>query len=301
VSKRTRVTDYLLSLQDRICSGLEAADDKGKFMEDAWQHTTGGGGRSRIMAHGNVFEKGGVNFSAVEGSIPGFLKEKVSAGSETFFATGVSLVLHPYSPLVPITHMNIRYFETNAGDSWFGGGIDLTPIYVNEDDAVQFHRVLKDACHHLAPDAYDRYREWADDYFFNRHRNETRGIGGIFFDYLRPDDFCNWEKLFSFMQEVGNAFLPSYVPLVEKHKQESFTPQQKEWQLIRRGRYVEFNLVYDRGTRFGLETGGRIESILMSLPEYASWKYDHRPAVDSPEYRTLQWLRKGVDWLSADV
>lgn len=301
MNKRTLITDYLLQLQDRICGELEAVDGKARFHEDRWEHGSGGGGRSRIMTHGGVFEKGGVNFSAVEGQIPSFLKDKVSSQSSSFFATGVSLVLHPYNPMVPIVHMNVRYFETDKGDCWFGGGIDLTPIYIVKEDAVHFHKVLKAACDTFSAEAYHQYRAWADEYFYNKHRNETRGVGGIFYDYVRPDTTHDWQQIFAFMQQVGNAFLPSYIPIVNAHKQKNYSTEQKEWQLIRRGRYVEFNLVYDRGTRFGLETGGRIESILMSLPEYASWKYNHLPAEGSDEEATLNLLRKGIDWINGDV
>jgi coproporphyrinogen III oxidase len=284
-------------IQDAICNGLEAADGKAKFTEDNWQHTTGGGGRSRVITHGNVFEKGGVNFSAVEGSLPSFLREKVSAKATRFFATGVSIVIHPYSPMVPIIHMNIRYFETDAGDAWFGGGIDLTPIYINPRQAAYFHQALHDTCIAYHPDYYPKFKAWADDYFFIRHRNETRGIGGIFYDYLRRDDNMSIDRLFEFSCAVGNTFLKAYLPIVEENKNLTYTEAQKQWQLVRRGRYVEFNLVYDRGTKFGLETGGRIESILMSLPEHASWIYNHVPTPGSAEEHTLNLLKKGVDWI----
>lgn len=296
-SPRERVKAYLLELQDAICSGLENSDGKARFAEDAWNHETGGGGRTRVIMHGNVFEKGGVNFSAVEGELPEFLKSRVSAGSTHFFATGVSIVIHPYNPLVPIVHMNVRYFETNTGDCWFGGGIDLTPIYINPEEARFFHGLMKQACDAVDTSFYPKYRDWADDYFFNKHRRETRGIGGIFYDYLRPDAQHDFESLFALMQSVGNTFLKAYLPLVEANKHRPFSESQKQWQLVRRGRYVEFNLVYDRGTRFGLETGGRIESILMSLPEHASWLYNHVPAEGSEEAKTLELLRKGVNWL----
>jgi coproporphyrinogen III oxidase len=295
--RRERVKAYLLQLQDSICKGLEVSDGKASFAEDAWSHESGGGGRSRVIVHGNVFEKGGVNFSAVEGELPVFLKSRVAEGSTHFFATGVSIVIHPYNPLVPIVHMNVRYFETNTGDCWFGGGIDLTPIYINPEEARFFHGLMKASCDAVDASFYPKYRDWADEYFFNQHRKETRGIGGIFYDYLRPNEQHDFESLFTLMQSVGNTFLKAYVPLVEANKNKTFTELQKQWQLIRRGRYVEFNLVYDRGTRFGLETGGRIESILMSLPEHASWIYNHTPADGSEEANTLALLRKGVNWL----
>lgn len=297
-SRREEVVTFLKNLQDQICAGLEQCDGSAKFIEDAWAHTGGGGGRSRVIQHGNVFEKGGVNFSAVEGALPSFLKEKVSASATTFFATGVSIVIHPRSPKVPIVHMNVRYFETDAGDSWFGGGIDLTPIYVNPKQAAFFHKQMKETCDQFDAAFYPEFKVWADDYFFNKHRNETRGVGGIFYDYLQTSPERSFEMLFGYMQAVGNTFLKAYIPIVEENKNLPFSETEKQWQLIRRGRYVEYNLVYDRGTRFGLETGGRIESILMSLPEHASWVYNHIPTPDSEEAKTLAYLKKGIDWLS---
>jgi coproporphyrinogen III oxidase len=224
------------------------------------------------------------------------MKDKVHAEATRFFATGVSIVMHPFSPMVPIIHMNIRYFETDAGDSWFGGGIDLTPIYVNDDQAKFFHAKMKDVCDRYSPECYSRFKNWADDYFFISHRNETRGIGGIFFDYLRPSELLSKEETFRFVANVGRTFLMAYLPIVSSNKVLPFSDQNKQWQLMRRGRYVEFNLVYDRGTRFGLETGGRIESILMSLPEHASWIYNHIPGEGSPEAITQSKLVKGIQW-----
>jgi len=285
------------AIQNEICMGLEAEDGKAFFHQDSWKHEVAGGGHTRVMSHGNVFEKGGVNFSAVEGLLPAFMKDKVSPESTLFFATGVSIVIHPFSPMVPIIHMNIRYFETNAGDCWFGGGIDLTPIYVDPDQASFFHRCMKDVCDRHDTTYYPKFKSWADDYFFIRHRNETRGIGGVFFDYLKPGEGHTKQELFDFVCDVGRTFLKTYRPIVSANKELTFTPKQKSWQFLRRGRYVEFNLVYDRGTRFGLETGGRIESILMSLPEHASWVYNHIPGQDSEEAKTLSLLRKGIDWL----
>lgn len=298
---RKQVTSYLLALQDSICDGLEQEDGVAKFSRDEWQHTAGGGGISRVIQQGDVFEKGGVNFSVVTGDLPVFLRDKVREGATHFFATGVSIVLHPRSPQVPIVHMNVRYFETNKGDGWFGGGIDLTPIYVRPAQAKYFHQCMKDACDAVNPQFYERFKVWADEYFYNKHRQETRGVGGIFYDYLRPAEHHSFDDLFTLMQSVGNTFLKSYLPIVQANKALPFTDQHKQWQLIRRGRYVEFNLVYDRGTRFGLETGGRIESILMSLPSLASWKYNHVPAEGSDEAETLNALRKGVDWINAGV
>jgi coproporphyrinogen III oxidase len=292
------VAEEFKKIQDEICRGLEIEDGRATFEEDAWSHANGGGGRTRVITGGNVFEKGGVNFSAVEGELPSFMKDKVSADATHFFATGVSIVIHPFSPMVPIIHMNIRYFETNAGDSWFGGGIDLTPIYVNDEQAKFFHTTMKEVCDRYSSEFYSRFKSWADDYFFITHRSETRGIGGIFFDYLRPSEMLSKHELFDFVAAVGRTFLKAYTPIVSVNKALSFTQQNKQWQLLRRGRYVEFNLVYDRGTRFGLETGGRIESILMSLPEHASWLYNYIPEESSPEAITLAKLKKGVEWVS---
>jgi coproporphyrinogen III oxidase len=294
---REEITSYLKSLQKSICEGLEQEDGKAKFSEDHWSHHQGGGGISRVISHGNVFEKGGVNFSAVEGDLPSFLSAKVNPLAKRFFATGVSLVMHPVSPMVPIVHMNVRYFETDQGDCWFGGGIDLTPIYVNDAQARYFHHCMKETCDACDASYYDKFKEWADNYFFITHRNETRGIGGIFYDYLVPNEENSKEYYFNFMQAVGNTFLKAYRPIVNENKSSSYNEQQKQWQLIRRGRYVEFNLVYDRGTRFGLETGGRIESILMSLPEHASWIYNHQPEEGTAEHETLKKLIKGIDWI----
>lgn len=294
---REEITSYLKDLQSEICKALEEVDGKAEFSTDQWSHTHGGGGISRVISHGNVFEKGGVNFSAVEGELPSFMKDKVHPDASKFFATGVSLVIHPFSPKVPIVHMNVRYFETDKGDCWFGGGIDLTPIYVDDKQASHFHSTLKSACDSFDETYYERFKAWADDYFFIPHRNETRGIGGIFYDYLKPDSSRDKSFYFDFMQAVGNAFVSAYIPIVRENKMASFTEEEKQWQLIRRGRYVEFNLVYDRGTRFGLETGGRIESILMSLPEHASWVYDHKTKAGSPEELTRSKLIKGRNFI----
>jgi coproporphyrinogen III oxidase len=296
-SRRAEVQAYLTQLQDTICRGLEAVDGLGTFHEDSWSHANGGGGRTRVMSNGAVFSKGGVNFSAVEGPLPPFVSSRVSPNARKFYATGVSLVMHPQSPHVPIVHMNVRYFETDAGDSWFGGGIDLTPIYVNTLQAATFHQHLSSACRHLSAEAYSTFKEWADNYFYNKHRGETRGVGGIFYDDLSPGQSFSFEHLFGFTRAVGNTFLQAYIPLVEANKGRDFTEKEKTWQLIRRGRYVEFNLVYDRGTKFGLETGGRIESILMSLPDMASWIYNFVPQEGSAEALTQSYLRQGIDWL----
>jgi len=294
---RESIASEFQNIQDEICQGLEHVDGKAKFVQDQWTHEVSGGGRTRVIAQGNLFEKGGVNFSAVEGKLPAFMKERVDDAATSFFATGVSIVIHPFSPQVPIIHMNIRYFETDAGDAWFGGGIDLTPIYVNPNQARYFHQCMKDVCDQYEASFYPRFKAWADDYFFIRHRMETRGIGGIFFDYLKPDANMTKETIFNFICDVGRTFLKAYLPIVNENRSLPYGDTEKKWQLLRRGRYVEFNLVYDRGTRFGLETAGRIESILMSLPEHASWIYNHKPEGGSPEEQSLNWLRKDVDWV----
>lgn len=296
-SIRERVSYLMKQIQDEICAGLEKEDGGASFHQDDWQHHSGGGGRSRVITHGSVFEKGGVNFSAVEGDLPAFLGSHITSGAKRFFATGVSIVIHPNSPFVPIIHANIRYFESDAGDAWFGGGIDLTPVYVAEHHVRHFHQRLKESCDSLASDAYARYKNAADHYFFIPHRGETRGVGGIFYDYLKPGQPHSFEELLEFTVRIGRTFLPAYLPIVQEQKVLNWTPEQKKWQLVRRGRYVEFNLVYDKGTRFGLETGGRIESILMSLPEHASWIYNFKPEKGSEEEKSQSFFRKGIDWI----
>lgn len=299
------ITDWLKTLQDTICRSLETEDGLAKFKEENWEREEGGGGRSRVIENGQVIEKGGVMFSAVSGKTPDFLfKEKehsisgTSPQETTFFATGISIVIHPQSPLVPIIHMNIRYFEMSNGTKWLGGGIDLTPHYIVDEDARFFHKQLKSVCDKHHESYYPKFKTWADDYFFINHRKETRGIGGIFFDRLNQNEFLNFEQNFAFWQDVGRAFAGIYVELMHKNKTKPYTPEQKQWQLLRRGRYVEFNLVYDKGTKFGLETNGRIESILMSLPANASWLYDFKTKQDSEEQNTLNKLKKGINWIS---
>lgn len=297
------ITIWLKSLQNEICEALEIADGKAKFKEDNWTREEGGGGRSRVIENGNVLEKGGVMFSAVHGNTPDFLvKEKQHAGNisieaSTFYATGVSIVIHPQNPFVPIIHMNIRYFEMNNGTRWLGGGIDLTPHYINDEDARFFHQQLKTVCDKHHESLYPKFKTWADDYFYISHRKETRGIGGIFFDRLNTDDTLDFEQYLAFWQDVGKAFAPTYTELISRNKNKHFTDENKQWQLLRRGRYVEFNLVYDKGTKFGLETNGRIESILMSLPTNASWIYNYQVNENSLEANTLSKLIKDVNWI----
>lgn len=301
---RSEIAEWLRGLQDRICAALEAADGQGKFEEENWTRAEGGGGRTRIIREGAVIEKGGVLFSAVEGEAPDFLfqeKQHSSASGDgssrpRFFATGVSIVIHPQSPMVPIIHMNVRYFEMENGVKWLGGGIDLTPHYINEADAKFFHTALKQVCDRHQATYYDKFRDWADTYFYLPHRKETRGIGGIFFDRLNSDATMSFEHNLAFWQDVGDTFAPIYTELMHRNRATPYTEINKQWQLLRRGRYVEFNLVYDKGTRFGLETNGRVESILMSLPKLAGWEYDFKPETGSEEERTLSLLKKGVHW-----
>lgn len=295
---RQTITDFFTDLQDRICAALEAADGDARFHEDLWERAEGGGGRTRILQQGGVIEKGGVLFSAVHGPAAEATRKQMNVSEPVdFYATGVSIVLHPHNPMVPIIHMNVRYFELSNGTCWFGGGIDLTPHYLDPDDARWFHQQLKTVCDRHHPDYHPKFKAWADDYFFIRHRNETRGVGGIFFDYLKPTADTPKKALFAFVQEVGNAFAPIYTYFMRKNRYMPFSEREKQWQMLRRGRYVEFNLVWDRGTKFGLETNGRTESILMSMPPLAAWTYDYQPEPDSREEQTLLGLRKGIDWI----
>jgi coproporphyrinogen III oxidase len=285
-------------IQDEICQSLEQLDGIARFEEEIWEREGGGGGRTRIIQNGDILEKGGVNFSAVHGKLPETIKKAFGVEEDDFFATGVSIVIHPNNPWVPIIHMNIRYFELNDQMRWFGGGIDLTPHYVNEAEAQYFHQQLKSVCDKHNPVFYGEFKKWADDYFYIRHRQETRGIGGVFYDKLNTQKTgMSMEDIFAFSCDLGRTFAPTYAALVEKNRHKTYTEKQKNWQLIRRGRYVEFNLVWDSGTKFGLETNGRIESILMSLPAQANWVYDHQPAEGSEEANTLSLLRKGINWI----
>lgn len=290
------ITTRFKEIQDSICAAIEAQDGKGRFQEDLWERPGGGGGRTRVLADGNVIEKGGVNFSAVHGELPDVLKKEMKLDAGSFYATGVSIVIHPNNPNVPIIHMNIRYFEMSNGTCWFGGGIDLTPHYVDKNQAAWFHEQLRNTCNRFSTDYYPEFKKWADDYFYIPHRNETRGIGGIFFDKLVPNDQFTFEDRFRFVEAVGETFAPTYTHLMGLNSEKPATDDQKRWQLLRRGRYVEFNLVYDRGTKFGLQTSGRIESILMSLPEHASWTYNFQAQEGSAEAETLSLLKKGIDW-----
>lgn len=293
---------YIKQLQDSICAGLEAADGKAKFKEDLWKRPEGGGGRTRVIQQGNVFEKGGVNISAVHGALPESMQQYFGVKDADFFACGLSLVIHPKNPMVPTVHANWRYFEMydqqgNIVDQWFGGGQDLTPYYLFEEDACHFHSVCKTACDAHDPDFYTAYKKRCDTYFYNAHRQEARGIGGLFFDYLKANEDRKITDWYNFIKQVGDSFLQAYVPIVERRKHMAYTQGQRDWQEIRRGRYVEFNLVHDKGTLFGLRTNGRIESILMSLPPHVQWQYDHHPQPGSEEEKLVNVLKNPQDWV----
>jgi coproporphyrinogen III oxidase len=296
ISKES-ISSHFRELQQSICRSLEGLDGRSVFWSDVWARPEGGGGDSRIIENGALIEKGGVNFSAVWGATPQKIKASFSYDADEFYATGVSIVLHPRNPFVPIIHMNTRYFEHNDRTWWFGGGIDLTPHYIDKEEAARFHKKLKDVCDRHDPTFYETYKPWADDYFYIGHRNETRGVGGIFFDRLTGEG--EKQALFDFVMDVGRTFVPIYLEPAEKKRNQQFSEDQRAWQLMRRGRYVEFNLVLDRGTKFGRETNGRIESILMSLPPLASWKYDYQPAPGTLEWDTLQSLKKNINWINA--
>jgi coproporphyrinogen III oxidase len=289
---RDRTEELFRRLQETICSGLAGADGSAAFAETLWRHEQSGGGRTRVMAGGALFEKAGVNVSAVTSVLTERLAERMKIRPQEAFATGLSLVLHPASPMVPTVHMNLRYFETADGAAWFGGGLDLTPYYLWEEDARHFHRTIKEVCDRHDPSWYPRFKQWCDDYFFLTHRGETRGVGGIFFDDLRDQP----ERTFEFVRETGEAFLDAYLPIVTRRKGEPWGEREKAWQLVRRGRYVEFNLLYDRGTLFGLETRGRVESILMSLPPEVRWMYDHRAEPGSREEALVNVLQHPRSW-----
>jgi coproporphyrinogen III oxidase len=322
---KDKFNQYIQNLQNQITSKLEEVDGVAKFREDIWERpdtssglsTGGGGGKTRVIENGQVFEKGGVNISAVHGKLPEAMQKMFGVGEADFFACGLSLVIHPKSPMVPTVHANWRYFEMypyensspsgRLGGAWFGGGQDLTPYYLFEEDAIHFHQTCKTACDKHNPEFYPKYKKQCDNYFWNAHRNEARGIGGLFFDYCKDtsdselakqtDKKMSMEDWFNFVTEVGNSFLDAYVPIVERRKDLPFTDAQKKWQEIRRGRYVEFNLVHDKGTLFGLKTNGRIESILMSLPPKVQWVYDHHPEVGSEEEKLIEVLEKPIDWV----
>ena len=296
------VREYLLGLQDSICAALAAEDGGREFHEDNWQRPGGGGGRSRVLSDGRVFEKAGVNFSQVYGDAlpPSAAAARPELAGRGFQAMGVSLVIHPENPRVPTSHANVRLFVAEQEGSepvwWFGGGFDLTPYYGYEEDCLHWHRTARDACHPFGAGVYARFKQWCDDYFYLRHRDEPRGVGGLFFDDLDEWDF---ETTFRFVRAVGDAYIPAYLPIVQRRRREPWGDRERQFQLYRRGRYVEFNLVYDRGTLFGLQSDGRTESILMSLPPLVRWEYDYQPEPGSEEARLSDYFLTGRDWLAA--
>ena len=293
---------YIKNLQNKITDALKEIDQLGKFKEDIWKRKKGGGGKSRILENGKIFEKAGVNISAVKGKLPENIKNYLKVNETNFSACGLSLVIHPLNPMIPTTHANWRYFElynnkSEIIDQWFGGGQDLTPYYLFKEDAIHFHKICKYSCDKFGKNLYNNYKKNCDNYFWNSHRNEARGIGGIFFDYLRNDNNHTIEDWYNFITEVGNNFIKSYIPIVEKRKNTPYNKEHKNWQEIRRGRYVEFNLIHDKGTLFGLKTNGRIESILMSLPPKVQWLYNHKTKPKSEEERLINILKKPKKWM----
>ena len=299
---REQFVSYIKNLQDQITAKLEAIDGKATFKEDLWQREEGGGGRTRVIENGNVIEKGGVNISEVHGPLAPAMQQYFKVGDVDFFACGLSLVIHPKNPYAPTVHANWRYFEMldkagNLVDSWFGGGQDLTPYYLCEEDAQHFHQTCKTACDKHDPEFYPQYKKRCDEYFYNSHRREARGLGGLFFDYLKATDERSMQDWYNFVTEVGDSFLTAYAPILEKRKDLAYGEKERDWQEVRRGRYVEFNLVHDKGTLFGLKTNGRIESILMSLPPAVQWRYDHHPEPGSPEAELVAVLENPKDWV----
>jgi len=295
------VKPYLLQLQDAICNALATEDGAASFVQDEWEREEGGGGRSRVLTDGAVFEKVGVNFSHVEGSSlpPSASANRPELAGRSFQAMGVSVVAHPKNPHVPTSHANVRFFIASKPNEepiwWFGGGYDLTPYYGNSDDCVAWHETAQSACKPFGEEVYPRYKQWCDDYFYLRHRDEPRGIGGLFFDDLNEWGF---DRSFAFMQAIGNSFIPAYAPIVSRRKDEPYGEREREFQLYRRGRYVEFNLVFDRGTLFGLQSGGRTEAILMSLPPLVRWEYNYVAQPGTPEERLTTYFLQSRDWLS---
>ena len=294
------VRSYLVGLQERICTAIEAEDGEQVFVVDEWNREEGGGGRSQVLTNGKVFEKAGVNFSLVTGENlpPTASASRPELAGRSFKAMGVSLVIHPRNPYIPTSHANVRFFvaEKQGEDPiwWFGGGYDLTPYYGVKEDCIHWHRVAERACSSFGESVYPRYKKWCDEYFYLKHRKEPRGIGGLFFDDLNEWGF---DKSFSFLQAVGDSYIPAYLPIVQRRREEDYGDHEREFQLYRRGRYVEFNLVYDRGTLFGLQSDGRTESILMSLPPLVRWEYDYRPKSGSPEEELTSYYLKPRDWL----
>lgn len=294
--------NYIQELQNTITAKLETVDGKAKFKEDLWERSEGGGGKSRVIENGAVFEKAGVNISKVYGPLNPAMQAYFNVGDVNFFACGLSLVLHPKNPYAPTVHANWRYFEMyekdgTLVDSWFGGGQDLTPYYLFEEDAIHFHQTCKNVCDKHDSSFYPKFKQQCDDYFYNTHRNEARGLGGLFFDHCKGTDTMNMQDWFTFVTDVGNSFLRAYVPIIERRKDVSYSKAHREWQEIRRGRYVEFNLIHDKGTLFGLKTDGRIESIFMSFPPTVQWRYNYEPKEHSQEEKLLNVLKHPRDWV----
>ena len=297
--RKDRVATTYRKLQQQICQQLETADGKSEFRTDRWEKSIGHG-YTMVFQGGDAIEKAAVNFSAVGGNVtPSMRKALAIEEGQEYFASGISSIIHPLNPHVPVTHMNVRYFELSSGQSWFGGGIDLTPHYVDQQEASWFHRELKTVCDRFDTAYYPEFKKWADDYFFLKHRNETRGIGGVFFDHRPATEDEAFEKLFAFTRDLAEAYPRIYIELLNKNRNRKFTEAEKKWQSLRRGRYVEFNLLYDRGTKFGLESDGRTESIFLSMPPMASWTYDYQAEPGSREEETLNLLKKEIDWLNA--
>tara|TARA_B110000305_G_scaffold134596_1_gene150284 strand:+ start:12955 stop:13860 length:906 start_codon:yes stop_codon:yes gene_type:complete len=297
---KNKFSVYIDSLQERITSDLEKLDGKSKFIKDNWEREKGGGGLTMILENGDVFEKAGVNVSKVYGNLPESMSKLLKVDQSHFFACGISLVLHPKNPMAPTFHANLRYFELYEHnvlkDRWFGGGLDLTPYYIFEEDIVHFHKSCKKVCDNYNEGFYSKYKRKCDEYFWNSHRNEARGVGGLFFDYCRESNEMNIDNWFSFISDLGNSFLKSYVPIIKKRKDLDYNNSHEKWQQIRRGRYVEFNLLHDKGTLFGLKTNGRIESILISMPPKAQWVYDQTPSKGSEEEKLLNILKSPKKW-----
>lgn len=303
-SFKQRFKTFITELQNEVCTALEELDEEKAFRTDEWKRPGGGGGVSRVMENGGLFEKAGVNISTVHGELPELIKQRFSVGEGWFWAGGISLIIHPESPMIPTVHANFRYFElyedekmNEIRDCWFGGGADLTPYYLWDEDAVHFHQTFKKACDLHGDDLYPRFKQECDEYFYNEHRNEARGVGGVFFDYLRPNEQHSAEDWYNFVTDIGPSFLEAYVPIVERRKNEPYGNDEKYFQEVRRGRYVEFNLLYDRGTLFGLKTDGRNESVLMSLPPRVRWVYDFEPEEGSREEYLIERLKNPTDWV----
>jgi len=293
---------YIQNLQETITKALEKEDGGASFKEDIWERKEGGGGRSRIIENGATIEKGGINISAVHGPLPDSMQAYFNVGEVDFFACGLSLVIHPKNPMAPTVHANCRYFEMydtnkNCVDQWFGGGLDLTPYYLFNEDSRHFHEQCKKACDLHHPDFYNTFKEKCDTYFYNKHREEARGVGGLFFDYLKANETFTIKDRYDFTTTIGDSFIEAYIPILNKRKNLDFTPENRTWQEIRRGRYVEFNLVHDKGTLFVLKTNGRMESILMSLPPTVQWRYDHHPKQGSKEEELLNILKNPKSWI----